>query len=82
MYCRICGAEDARWYASKRTILCKECASETADKVSFDKFRMTMWPAKMRAKHGEVSPMIERDFYSDYIAGTSNLRDYIADVRS
>lgn len=76
MYCRICGDErDVQFYPDKgMQALCRSCASDTPRKVGFDEFFKAYWPG---ATIESVGRAIAREFYSDYIASSHNLKEYI-----
>lgn len=74
MSCIICGTEGAHWRPSKRQTLCRECSAETPRKVSRAKFNRVYWGAE------PVSAAIAREFYSDYLASTCSLAQYIRET--
>ncbi len=79
MYCRVCGdSRNVRFYSSKRQALCAACAKETPAKVGREAFDRQYWGGEA----GTVPEAIKREFYSDYVASTHDLPDYIEHTAS
>jgi len=72
MICAICGTSGASRVATKGT-LCQPCAASTPRKVSRVRFDLVYWGRK----YAEVPEGTRRDFYRDYRASSSTLKDYI-----
>ncbi len=79
MYCRICGDESGvKYYPAKRQSLCPFCAKDTPRKVGRDAFDKAYW-----AGDDEPPPEgIKREFYSDYLASSYTLAEYIENTTS
>lgn len=79
MMCRICGTEKkVKFYPSKRQALCQYCAEDTPPKVGRESFEAKYWGAEV----SNVPDAIRREFYSDYLASSCNVEQYMADTIS
>jgi hypothetical protein len=72
MYCRICGANPAKYRAAKRQTLCAYCNRETPAKVARESFDAAYWKGC-----DDVPESTRREFYADYLASTETLRTYM-----
>jgi hypothetical protein len=73
MYCRICGNEEGAIHRPRRRqVLCASCSSDTPAKVARARFDRAYWNGS-----DDVPEAIKREFYSDYLASTHTLAEYI-----
>lgn len=72
-YCRICGAEGAKFYGAKRLTLCKGCAKDTPTKICREDFDRYYWGNEFQ----NVPDSIRREFYEDYLFSTDDVDSYI-----
>jgi len=76
MCCSICGTDNTsvRVYISKgRQCMCIDCARETPRKASKENFLKAYFGPKWE----DVPRGIRKEFFSDYLASTHNVADYI-----
>lgn len=74
MLCCVCGATDnVGRYWDKRQVLCDACATDTPDKVSRTMFDRLYWGVDYET----VPVSMRREFYSDYLASTDTLDEYV-----
>lgn len=79
MYCRICGETNGiQYYPSKHNTLCRHCAKDTPRKVSRETFDREYWKSDDHNEGPDSVPeSTKREFYSDYLASTHTLPEYI-----
>lgn len=73
MYCRICGDEEGiEFYPKQRQVLCRTCKRNTPSKVSRSEFDRAYWHDAP-----DVADSTKREFYSDYLASSYAVKEYI-----
>jgi hypothetical protein len=74
MYCRVCGDENGvRFRPACRQSLCGPCAKDTPKKASRESFEKRYWGAELK----NVPNSTRDEFWSDYLASTKTLVEYI-----
>jgi hypothetical protein len=72
-WCRICGADGAKYQPRKRQALCAWCYGSTPNKLSRAEFDRRYWGSEWEG----TPESIRREFYSDYLASSCTFTAYV-----
>lgn len=72
--CRICGMNHGgvEYRQDARQYLCRDCYRDTPAKIGREEFDRAYW-----SNPEDVPASTKREFYSDYLASTHDLKGYI-----